>query len=151
MTDSSYPDADPIVFTPVPCRPRHDGWTPERQRRFVQALAAMGTVAAAARAVGKSATAAYKLRARPDAADFARAWDMAVQMAQDRVFAVAMDRAINGYQRPRYYAGRQVGTYHSYDLRLALAVLRAPSPRPAMTPAEQAEVDWLMGYDPARE
>ena len=142
MTDSPHPAPDPLAFTPVPGRARHDGWTPERQRRFIEALAAIGVVAAAARAVGRSATAAYKLRDRPGAAGLARAWDIAVQMGQDRAFGIAMDRAANGYEAPRYYAGRQVGTVRKFDYRLALAVLRAP--RPPLTAGEQAEVDWLM-------
>ena len=42
-------------FTPVALeRVRHDGWTPERQRLFLVALAALGTVDAAAQAVGMS-------------------------------------------------------------------------------------------------
>lgn len=123
MTDSPSPQPPP--FTPVPGRARHDGWTPERQRRFVAALAAMGVVAAAARAVGKSATAAYKLRGRPGAESLARAWDIAVQMAQDQAYQRAIDRALNGYEAPRYYRGVQVGTVHKIDYRLAFAALRA--------------------------
>ena len=120
MTDSD----DPLAFTPVPtASTRHDGWTPERQRRFIEALAAMGVVAAAARAVGKSATAAYKLRERPQAKDFASAWDIAIAMAHDRAFEQAMDRATNGIITPRYYRGQQVGTVRRFDYRLALKVL----------------------------
>lgn len=29
-------------FTPVPRKPRHDGWTPERQKAFIAALADTG-------------------------------------------------------------------------------------------------------------
>ena len=120
MTDSD----DPLAFSPVPtASTRHDGWTPERQYRFIQALAVMGVVAAAARAVGKSATAAYALRARPGAADFAGAWDTAVAMARDRAYEQAMDQATNGIVTPRYYRGRQVGTVRRFDYRLALKVL----------------------------
>jgi hypothetical protein len=143
MTDS--PDPDPLAFTPAPVRARRDGWTPDRQRKFIQALAAIGAVAAAARAVGKSATAAYALRERAGAESFAAAWDMAVQMAQDRAFEAALDRAMNGYEVPRYYAGRQVGTVRKFDYRLALAVINAPPP-PPLTAAQQAEVDRLFGY-----
>lgn len=102
---------------------RRDGWTPERQRRFVEALAAAGTVAAAARAVGKSAWSAYKLGDRPGAGSFARAWEIAQQMAGDRVFALAIDRAINGVETPRFYRGQQVGTVRQTDFRLAFKVL----------------------------
>lgn len=30
----------PPLFNPVPVRPRHDGWTPKKQRDFIEALAA---------------------------------------------------------------------------------------------------------------
>jgi hypothetical protein len=41
------------TFTPVPrISPRHTGWTPERQIGFVEALADLGSVRAAANAVG---------------------------------------------------------------------------------------------------
>jgi molybdenum-dependent DNA-binding transcriptional regulator ModE len=55
-------------FTPVALdRVRHDGWTPERQRLFLVALAAMGTVDSAAQAVGMSRISAYNLKKRADA------------------------------------------------------------------------------------
>ena len=117
-------ESDPLAFAPVPtASTRHDGWTPERQKRFIVALAAMGVVAAAARAVGKSATAAYKLRDRPGAEDFASAWDTAMAMAQDRAYEQAMDQATNGIITPRYYRGKQIGTVRRFDYRLALKVL----------------------------
>ena len=54
-------------FLPVPLRARADGWTGERQARFVGKLAETGCVSAAARAVGMSRLSAYRLRARPGA------------------------------------------------------------------------------------
>lgn len=118
-------------FTPVPVRARHDGWTPDRQRKFIHALCVMGVVARAARAVGVSATAAYNLRDRPDAAEFAAAWDTALTIGRDRAFQVAIDRATNGVTVPRFYRGRQVGTRHRYDYRLALAAINLPATPPA--------------------
>ena len=41
--------SDPIPFEPVKLRPRHDGWTAERQYRFIQALAETGCVEEACR------------------------------------------------------------------------------------------------------
>jgi hypothetical protein len=35
------------LFQPVPVRPRHDGWTAERQIAFVEKLADSGSVSAA--------------------------------------------------------------------------------------------------------
>ena len=50
--------------TPRPESPRHDGFTPERQAAFLDALAASGSISAAAQAVGLSRTAIYNLRNR---------------------------------------------------------------------------------------
>lgn len=120
MTDSD----DLLAFTPVPtASTRHDGWTPERQRRFIAALGVMGVVAAAARAVGKSGTSAYTLRERPGADTFISAWDTAIAMARDHAYEQAMDRAKNGILAPRYYRGKQIGTVRRFDYRLALKVL----------------------------
>jgi hypothetical protein len=44
--------APPLPFTPVPVRARHDGWTPERPRHFIAALADTRCIAAAAAAAG---------------------------------------------------------------------------------------------------
>lgn len=126
MTDSpqARPDLDPLSFDPVLTgSTRHDGWTPERQRRFIAVLAVTGVVTAAARAVGKSATSAYKLRDRPGAEQLARAWDTALLMAGDRAYEQAIDRAINGVEVPRFYKGRQVATVRRPDYRMALKVL----------------------------
>lgn len=62
-----------LAFAPVPVKPRHDGWTPRRQRGFVLRLALAGCVAAAARGVGKSPASAYALRKRIDAVSLAAA------------------------------------------------------------------------------
>jgi hypothetical protein len=48
-------------FTPVPRQcARHDGWTPQRQRAFIEALADTGSVAAACKAVSMSTNGAYQ-------------------------------------------------------------------------------------------
>lgn len=65
-------------FLPVPLRVRADGWTPERQARFVGMLAQTGSVAAAARAVGMARESAHRLRRKPGAESFAHAWDAIV-------------------------------------------------------------------------
>jgi hypothetical protein len=62
-------------FTPVPVRTRRDGWTAERQRLFIRALAQSPCIDAAARAAGMSRERAYRLRRRPGAESFAAAWD----------------------------------------------------------------------------
>lgn len=118
------PDLDPIAFDPVPTAPRRDGWTPARQRAFIDALGKCGLVAAAAREVGMTPKSAYRLRARGDAASFAAAWDVAVD--QGRTFATdtAIERAMEGVAEPVFRGGLQVGERRRYDNRLLIAALR---------------------------
>jgi hypothetical protein len=58
---------------------RRDGWTPERQLRFLDTLARTRSVTRAARAAGMSRESAYRLRGRKDGALFAAAWDRALE------------------------------------------------------------------------
>lgn len=120
MTDSCLPD--PLPFTPVPCK-RHNGWTAERQRAFIQHLCRIGLVAPAARAVGMSRQTAYALRQKPGAESFAAAWDLALEMGLGNAEDHAISRALEGYDVPYFYGGRQCGAIRRYDHRLLLAVL----------------------------
>lgn len=129
MTDSpSAALLDLPEFEPVPTVQRHDGWTPERQRRLIAALTLLGSVAAACRAVGLSSASVYKLRSRKDAASFAEAWDLALAMGRDRVWERAFDRALNGYKRPIRYRGEVVGYRQVFDNRLAFAIAYGAKP-----------------------
>ena len=65
-------DREPASTRP---RIRRDGWTPERQLRFLQALAATRSVAKAAASAGMSRESAYRLRDRRDGALFGLLWD----------------------------------------------------------------------------
>ena len=69
---------------PIP-RPRHDGWTRNRQVTFIITLRRTHNVTRAAMAAGMSRESAYRLRARPSAAGFAAGWDLALRQAPDRV------------------------------------------------------------------
>ncbi|HEY0314059.1 MAG TPA: hypothetical protein VGC56_16415 [Allosphingosinicella sp.] len=56
-------DSDALLaFTPVPLRGRGDGWTPDRQRAFIAAIAGGMASNHAARAVGMSKQTADALR-----------------------------------------------------------------------------------------
>ena len=54
---------------------RSDGWTAERQLRFLDALAISGSIAKAAAFAGMSRESAYRLRARREGALFGLLWD----------------------------------------------------------------------------
>ncbi|MEP6785060.1 MAG: hypothetical protein ABI898_04880 [Sphingomonadales bacterium] len=112
-----------IPFDPVPVAARHDGWTPDKQRGFIDALALCGCVSAAARHVGMTPRSAWRLRERADATGFAAAWDKALTEGRRRTLEIAIPRAIYGERIPVFYGGRQIGEKVRYDNRLAIAVL----------------------------
>jgi hypothetical protein len=67
------------AFLPVPLRARRDGWTPERQGRFIGLLAQTGCVRTAAQTLGLSRESAYRLRRHSDAGSFTAAWNTALK------------------------------------------------------------------------
>lgn len=92
------PEEDDPLLAFAPYRhkaPRRNSITPEVQRAFVRELAATGIVKQAARHVGRSLEALYKLRARPGAEGFAAAWDEALAWGADRLEDCALERALN--------------------------------------------------------
>lgn len=96
-----------------------NGWTPDRQMRFLSMLAESGNVKASALACGLSPQSVYKLRRRDPL--FARAWKAALLLARDHSEQVLANRALDGVEEPIYYRGEQVGTRRRYDTRLLLA------------------------------
>jgi len=117
------------AFTPVPRdRPRHDGWTEQRQRAFIEALADTGSVDAACRAVNMSQPGVYELRRQPGAESFRQAWEAALQLGIQRIEDVAMDRALNGVEMPVYSYGKHVGERTVYNDRLLMFMLRNRAP-----------------------
>jgi hypothetical protein len=126
MTDRSpSPKGTLPAFTAVPRqRNRHDGWTPERQRAFIDALAATGSVKHAALAVAMTAESAYLLRRHPKGAEFRKAWLAALALGIQRLEDVAMERALHGQDVPVYHYGAVVGTRRVYNDRLLMFLLR---------------------------
>ena len=60
---------------------RRDGWTAERQLRFLDALVQTNNVRGAAAAAGLTRESAYRLRERREGALFAALWDRALKPA----------------------------------------------------------------------
>jgi hypothetical protein len=115
---------------PPPSPPaRDDGWTAQRQRAFVAALAELGVVGAAAKSVGMSRKSAYALRARAgEESDFAAAWNAAIDMGRCQALNLGIQRALQGVAVPVFYRGRQVGQRRVYNDSLLIAALRATDP-----------------------
>lgn len=124
---ASAPDAA-FPFTPVPVRPRHDGWTPGKQVAFIHALAETACVDEACRRVGMSQQSAYALRTRQDAVSFRQAWVVALDHGTARLTDKAMARAMNGVAVPIFYKGEKVGEKRVFNERLTMFLLRAHAP-----------------------
>jgi len=120
----AYDPAD-YRWVPVRRRPRHDGWTEEKQRRFIETLADTGLVSVAAKAVGMTRESAYKLRRAAHGAAFARAWDAARHHAGSFLEDIAFERAIEGVEHNVYNEyGDVVCTKRVYNDRLLMQMLR---------------------------
>jgi hypothetical protein len=118
-----------LAFTPVPRdKPRADGWTPERQQAFIEALADCGIVSRAARMIGMTPEGAYALRRHPQGASFAEAWENAQGCGIQRLTDIAIERAIEGVPVPIFYKGEQVGERRWYNDKLLIFALRHHDP-----------------------
>lgn len=117
------------TFTPVPRqRERHDGWTAERQRGFIEALADTGSVRHAAHAVNMTPEGAYLLRRHPEGKSFRKAWEAALALGVQKLEDIAMERAIHGVEVPVYCYGQLIGTRRVYNDSLLMFLLRNRAP-----------------------
>ena len=116
---------DLLAFAPVPVRYRHDGWTPDRQRGFIEELADCLSPEIAAQRVGMSVQSAYRLRRRAGAEGFSAAWDAALIVGlRHKVPATALDMALNGRVVRRYYHGKLVAEERVFSEKLLLLLLQ---------------------------
>lgn len=123
-----------------PFRHRHDGWTPERQQRFLKILAQTGCVADAASAVGLTTTSAYRAKGRMPA--FAAGWALALESVAPVLYAAAYERAVEGWVEDVWYAGKVVGTRRRYDqatLRFLIERGNRAGPKPALSEAQRLD------------
>jgi hypothetical protein len=121
------PEGVPIpAFTPwQPVRARGNGWSAAVQRGFIAELTRIGSVGAAARAVGKTARSAYQLRDKAGAESFAAAWEAALLSGQEYGQQVAIDRALHGEIMPTFRRGQFAGYKMIHNDRLLIAALNS--------------------------
>ena len=147
---------DPAAYDWVPVlkKRRKDGWSPDKQRAFIEALADSGSVVTAAQCVGMSESSAYRLRRAPGADAFDRAWSAAIDAASKKLLDAAFERALVGTDEPVFdREGRRVGRRLRQSDRLLMFLLRAYGPdcfrtiaapradtAPAATPVAEALV-----------
>jgi hypothetical protein len=116
---ASLPD-----FAPIPLQKRHDGWTPERQKAFVEALADTGCVSIACRMVNMSQRSFYQLRRQPGAEGFRAAAEAAQALGLQVVKDEAFERAMTGELIPVFVAGKLLGFRRKKNDRLLMFILR---------------------------
>jgi hypothetical protein len=150
---TATPPAEPPAAMPFDgialedSRKRLAGWSAERQRLFLLALAETGSIHVASAAARLSARSAYRLRARSPA--FAAAWDTAQQLAVGRLSALAFDRAINGRTEQVWQGGDLVAEKRVPSDRLLMWLLARLDPRRFAAPCELRGADG--GADPQAE
>ncbi|WP_422344703.1 hypothetical protein [Parasphingorhabdus sp.] len=98
-------------------------WTPEKQGRFLEALARSGSVKSAAAFVGMSRESAHRLRRRDEGRAFSRAWDAALIHARDLYAEEVLEKGLNGWAEPVWYHGEEVGERQRFSVPLLLAAL----------------------------
>ena len=102
---------------------RVDGWTGEKQRRFLEAVADGSTVSDACMFVRMSPASAYAFRRTARGQAFALGWSAANLVARDRVAEGLLARAIEGQVVEITRADGSIVTKHHFDNRLALTLL----------------------------
>ncbi|RYD44727.1 MAG: hypothetical protein EOP63_04730, partial [Sphingomonadales bacterium] len=122
---------DPAAYhwVPVLKKRRKDGWSPDKQRAFIEALADSGSVTTAALCVGMSESSAYRLRRAPGAEAFDRAWGAAIDAASKKLLDAAFERALVGTDEPVFdREGNRVGRRLRQSDRLLMFLIRAYGP-----------------------
>ncbi|MCP1468671.1 hypothetical protein J3E64_000338 [Sphingobium sp. OAS761] len=118
---------------------RADGWSPARQRLFLETLAATGVITTACDAAHISPRSAYALRIRRDGAAFRLGWDAAILIARARLADELLARALTGHEEViRKDADAGEITRHRHDNRLAMSMLSRLD-RMADTPPEGSD------------
>ena len=117
---------DPLLgFAPyLHPHPRRNSITPAKQRAFISELAASGIVTQAARSVGVSLEALYKLRRLAGAEGFAAAWEAALDCGVARLEDCALALALEGEEVPIVSGGTILGWHRKRNVSLIQFLLR---------------------------
>lgn len=114
---------DGSIIPPLTASRRSDGWTPQRQRAFLEFVAAGNTVATACLALGMSVQSAYAFRARAAGAAFAIGWHAATLIQRQKISDALSARALEGQTVTITKDDGTTVTRHHFDNRLGLQML----------------------------
>jgi len=115
-----------------------------RKAAFLEAFARLGTIVAAAEAVGVRPEAHKKWLRNPV---YAERFEEAKARFAQRLEREAIRRAVEGYEEPVFHDGKQVGTRLRYSDRLMELLLKAHLPDKYR---ERQEIRLTGGGDPVR-
>jgi hypothetical protein len=104
-------------------RERHDGWTPAKQRQFLQMLAEGHTITNTCAALGMSTSSAYALRRSAAGAAFALGWQAALLLAREHLADRLLERAMHGSVDTITRPDGSTVTRQRHDNRLAMHML----------------------------
>ncbi len=71
----------------------------------------------------------------------ASAWDAAIHASADLLIEAAIDRGVNGVEKPILFKGEVVATELQYSDSLLIELLRSRRPQEFRRPAQQVDVD----------
>lgn len=101
-------------------------FTGEIQDQFFAYLATSCNITQSALAVGVSRRHVHQLRR--DNKEFAKRWEDAIEQGTDTLEAEARRRAMEGFNRPIFFQGKQVGSETLYSDPLMITLLKAHRP-----------------------
>lgn len=119
MANDSLP-TQPITLSPSR---QGNGWTVERQRGFLEALAQCGLVERAAGAVGMTRQSAYAFRQSGAGRAFDLAWDAALLLARQRLIDDSFELAFEGSVERTYRNGKLVQEKRRRDPQMVLKTI----------------------------
>lgn len=94
----------------------------DRKKVFLAALSEFPHVNAAAKKAGVSFVTAYKYRHKDP--DFAKAWDIALDIGFNVLESEAVRRAVQGVEEPVFYKGDVVGSITKHSDSLLMFMLK---------------------------
>lgn len=100
--------------------------TPKKLAQFLDELAASGNVLHTAEMLNLDRRALYRLR--KEDAEFAAAWDEAMEQAADALEVEARRRALEGWDEPVFYQGEQTGLIRKFSDTLLIFLLKGARP-----------------------
>ena len=121
-------------------RLRKDGWDGGKMAGFCATLAETGVVTFACRACGMSAQSAYGLRHRNPL--FALAWEAALSLARERLADELLARSLKGGAEQVLKDGCIVAERHTFDNKLAFAILRRLDQRAELGTSFRTPAAW---------